>query len=70
MSVREEEGQDTKGSLYFLAGCFGPFGFLSLHFTTVSLNPDSVFEHFLKSTFIILQLPSLGRLSGAKGKSS
>lgn len=51
MSVREEEGQDTKGSLYFLAGCFSQFGFLSLHFTTVFLNPDSVFRTLLKIYF-------------------
>lgn len=51
MSVREEEGQDTKSSLYFLAGCFGQFGFLLLHFTRVSLNPDSVFRALLKSHF-------------------
>lgn len=51
MSVREEEGQDTKSSLYFLAGCFGQFGFLLLHFTRVSLNPDSVFRGLLKSHF-------------------
>lgn len=40
MSFRGEEGQHTKGSLYFLAGCFGQFVFLLLHFATVSLNPD------------------------------
>lgn len=51
MSFREEKGQDTKGSLCFLAGWFGQFGFLLLYFTMVSLNPDSVFRALLKSYF-------------------
>lgn len=51
MSFREEKGQDTKGSLCFLASWFGQFGFLLLHFTAVSLNPDSVFRALLKSYF-------------------
>lgn len=64
--VRDEEGQDTKGSLYFLAGCFGQFGFLLLHFTTVSLNPDRVFRALPKGYFYNT---AVARFSGAKGNS-
>lgn len=51
---QREERQNRKGSLYFLAGCFGEFVFLLQHFAAVSLNPDrqsNVSGTFLKSTF-------------------
>lgn len=51
-----EERQNRKGSLYFLAGCFGEFVFLLQHFAAVSLNPDrqsNVSGTFLKSTFFL-----------------
>lgn len=51
---QREERQNRKGSLYFLAGCFGEFVFLLQHFAAVSSNPDrqsNVSGTFLKSTF-------------------
>lgn len=48
---KKKRGEIQKGCLYFLAGCSGQFGFFLPHFTTVSLNPGSVFRTLLKSYF-------------------
>lgn len=54
---RANECQGGTGVRYKKAACiswlvvFGQFGFFLLHFTTVSLNPGSVFRTLLKSYF-------------------